>query len=278
MSAIDACDFASAIGRLGCTAAQSEDGVIAALTEKFHTEIQSLQELMESAPTVAIAGITKRIADIEAKIRNIACRVNESDCCPIGLDDIVIKALTPCCQNAFEFSNLIKALERAGRCPLCKHALTAGQVVVCHKDGPPTPANDGASSSAVKKITSKRHALEMIVDRIFVGNDTAKVLVFSEWDMHMTEDVLRSKGISHRQVKGNTSVVNDTIRRFNEGLLPVMLLNTHHFGAGLNLQAATHVITLHKMADDKYTQLIGRAQRPVRSTQLDVINIRFHDE
>ena len=280
MSAIDACDFGAAIGKLGCPTAENDDGIVAAVTSKFAGELASLGALLETAPTAAIAGITRRIRETEIKVDYIKARVRESDCCPIGLDTIVVKAFTPCCQNAFEFSNLIKALAKVGRCPLCKETLLPGNVVVCkaHDDAGGNGNGSGAGTSAAITNTSKPAALTAALKKAFDDNRDAKILIFSEWDMSMTTDVLQRMGLRHREVKGNTAVVNEVIRDFTVGTLSVLLLNACHFATGLNLQAATHIITLHKLSAERYTQLIGRAQRPVRTTQLQVVNIQFADE
>jgi hypothetical protein len=50
------------------------------------------------------------------------------------------------------------------------------------------------------------------------------------------------------------------------------------FGAGLNLEVTTHIITMHEMKRDRYKQLIGRAQRPGRTTQLKVTNVRYQGQ
>ena len=278
MGAINACDYASAIVRLGCPTVQSDDGIIAAVTSKIAGEIESLKNLMISAPTGTIPAITFRIRDMEKKIALIKDRVRESNCCPIGMDAIEVKACVPCCQNAFEFANLMKAVESSGKCPLCKAMVIPKDVIVMTSPG------NGASTSSSPTVathTSKARALETILRKIFNGNNRsipAKVLVFSNWDMDMPMDVADSMGLRYKEVKGNTSVINDIINQFTTGDLSMLLLNGAHFGAGLNLQVATHIICLHKLDRDRYTQLIGRAQRPVRSSSLKVIHIKFTDE
>ena len=172
----------------------------------------------------------------------------------------------------------MKAVESSGKCPLCKAMVIPKDVIVMTSPG------NGASTSSSPTVathTSKARALETILRKIFNGNNRsipAKVLVFSNWDMDMPMDVADSMGLRYKEVKGNTSVINDIINQFTTGDLSMLLLNGAHFGAGLNLQVATHIICLHKLDRDRYTQLIGRAQRPVRSSSLKVIHIKFTDE
>ena len=195
MSAINACDFGSAISRLGCATAQSEDGIVAALTAKLHGELATLQKLMETAPTTTVVVLARRVEEIERKVALIADRVRASDCCPIGLDTIVVKALTPCCQNAFEFANLMRALHSQPRCPLCKTALTPGNVVVFDPNGPTAASPGGGAGPSSPRITSKPLALTMTLSDIFSRNPGAKVLIFSEWDMTTPTKVLDEMGL-----------------------------------------------------------------------------------
>ena len=276
MGAINACDYASAVSRLGCPTVQNDDGIVAAVTAKIMSEIEGLQQLMITAPAASVAPITIRIAEREKRIAMIKARVRESNCCPIGMDTIEVKACTPCCQNAFEFANLIKAVEKSGKCPLCKAMIIPKDIVVMN-----VPRQVGGSTSS-EMYPSKARALEAILKKIFLstGGDTGpkKVLVFSDWEMEMTMGVADALGIRYKEVKGNTSVVNDLLDQFTNRNLNMLLLNATHFGAGLNLEAATHIICLQKLERERYVQLIGRAQRPVRSSSLKVIHIKFSDE
>ena len=56
--------------------------------------------------------------------------------------------------------------------------------------------------------------------------------------------------------------------------LRVLMLNSQHYGAGLNLEFATHVITLHAISTEQYSQVVGRAQRRGRTSALQVLDIR----
>ena len=54
---------------------------------------------------------------------------------------------------------------------------------------------------------------------------------------------------------------------------PVLLLNASHYGAGLNLEAASHVVLMHRMDADLETQVVGRAQRLGRTAPLRVVRL-----
>lgn len=58
----------------------------------------------------------------------------------------------------------------------------------------------------------------------------------------------------------------------------VLLLNATYFGAGHNIECATHLITLHSMIDQLDHQIVGRAQRWGRTEPLKIIDIRRTNE
>lgn len=271
MRAINACDNETAIARLGCLTAQNDNGIIAAVTFNITEEINTLRECIPRTPAHAMSALLDRIKSAEEKIVHVQERVKQSDCCPIGLDTIDVKATTMCCQNAFEFSNLMKAIQAQGRCPLCKVALSPEDIVV--SCAAPIP-----SSASSFKYKNKKAAINGVLKNIFVENKHAKVLVFSDFKMAIVYETLSALSLKYEEVKGNVNAVASILKKFDNSELNVLLLNSQHFGAGINLQSATHIVTLHYMVPDRYQQLIGRAQRPVRSQPLSVINIRYNDE
>jgi SNF2 family DNA or RNA helicase len=50
-------------------------------------------------------------------------------------------------------------------------------------------------------------------------------------------------------------------------------MNARHVGAGINLEAATHVVLYHRMNTELEKQVIGRAVRFERSAELRVVHL-----
>jgi predicted Zn-ribbon and HTH transcriptional regulator len=283
MEAVNACDINSAVLRLGCETSDTEDGLISAITSHYRNEIEHLTEILGTAPTASVAAITHRIQTAENKIKNIGERVKEVECCPISLDDIVVKAVTPCCHNAFEFEHLLKALQRINRCPMCKSGLLPQNIIVnaarnkSNEDGSGASTSTGNTERSVRPLNKVEVIRTELID--ILRDPASKVLIFSSYNMENVIQSIRDiTSNSLREVKGSSATINKGLTDFREGRLRVLLLNAQYFGAGLNLECATHVITMHKMNDDRYTQLIGRAQRPGRTTPLSVINVRYDTE
>ena len=53
-------------------------------------------------------------------------------------------------------------------------------------------------------------------------------------------------------------------------------MNARHVGAGINLEAATHVVLYHRMNTELEKQVIGRAVRFERESELRIVHL-VHD-
>ena len=55
-------------------------------------------------------------------------------------------------------------------------------------------------------------------------------------------------------------------------------LNARNMGAGLNIESATHVVLFHRMSAELEDQIIGRAMRLGRRTNLEVVHLLHENE
>jgi SNF2 family DNA or RNA helicase len=55
-------------------------------------------------------------------------------------------------------------------------------------------------------------------------------------------------------------------------------MNARHVGAGINLEAATHVVLYHRMNTELEKQVIGRAVRFERESELKIIHLTHDGE
>ena len=77
---------------------------------------------------------------------------------------------------------------------------------------------------------------------------------------------------------GNVYAINNSIKEYVHGNINVLLLNSNLFGCGLNLQCTTDILFLHKTDTILEKQIIGRAQRPGRITNLNVWYLMHENE
>lgn len=265
-AAMNACDVESAISALGCAQVHNEHGLVVALLRKNEESIQVLLDKMASIDVPeSLTILAKKVQDLREKNKSICQLVTNQDTCPITMEPFVKKTVTPC-GHAFEFTSIVLALERAQRCPMCREPVMQSQLISVG-----TPC-------AARIARGKIDMLVVELRKVLAESSTNKVLIFSDFLFGpRILSKLQDEMIPYIIPKGTTGQVQAKIKEFMTSG-KVMLLNANHFGAGLNLQMASHVFTLHTMAEDKYNQLIGRAHRIGRVNPLQVVNFRFENE
>lgn len=196
---------------------------------------------------------------IENKMRLIEERINDSELCMICLDKQVNKTITKCCNNSFCLKCLTSWLKKNPSCPLCKENLHVEKDLFIVKDD----EYDTSMISEPSKLCQLNKMLENITTE-------GKILIFSEYDNSFIdiESSLNSYGIKYAKLKGNS--INKNVEAYKNGDLQVLLVNSHAYGSGLNLENTTDVVLFHKFDNDIESQIIGRAQRPGRKSPLNV--------
>jgi SNF2 family DNA or RNA helicase len=131
----------------------------------------------------------------------------------------------------------------------------------------PNPKND------------KYQNLELILSSL-QNKEDAKVLIFAAFDNTFINviPILKKVGINYEYVKGNSNQIRCTIERYKEGNTKVLLMNTQHFGSGLNLENTTDMVLFHKFDTENEKQVIGRAQRYGRKDPLNVHYLLYENE
>ncbi len=192
-------------------------------------------------------------------------------------------------------------------CPLCKVDLHRSDILVLAPggdgggDGAAADAAASSSSSArtpehpevaltVDTLVSPTHilaglqrrsatlnklqALEDILTRRRV-DPQAKFLIFSSNENTFTSEagvtqILDRVGVRHAQLKGNGQHVVNVMNNYRGANLDALLVNTTHYGNGLNLENTSDVILFHKLGAEIEHQVIGRAMRMGRTAPLNV--------
>ncbi len=111
-----------------------------------------------------------------------------------------------------------------------------------------------------------------------------KLLVFSKYDgsFKQIKDFLNDEGVNFSELKGSSNTISKTIKKYKSigesDSLDVILLNAKFFGCGLNLENTTDIFIYHNMGDCLTNQVIGRAQRPGRTSKLNVTKFCYENE
>jgi hypothetical protein len=278
---LNAGDIHGALESIGMSA-YSESEITEAFTKTLQTELDNarrtyeykkgLEYSSEQIKTKALEACETKIASIESRIETIQDRLNKAkeQTCPICYCDVSNPSVVPCCQQLFCFPCLCESLKRVAACPLCRARIDDLKTVKVV--GEKTPVSVSAPQEKLKKTDA---FLQFVKE-----NRDAKLLMFSGYDASfgLLEDKLDEEGITYATVNGSQARIAKLLREFKAGKYNILFLNARNMGAGLNIEAATHVVLYHKMAAELEQQIVGRAMRLGRSAPLDVVHLLHENE
>lgn len=283
MNMINAGDIKSAIDSIGCDT-QDQEGLIKLVTKDLEKtlknkiiEYEAKEKMEYSNPNTKIQSLEKIKKDIkttEDKISNIKERVVNTNACPICCDDISNKVILKCCNNAFCLECITLSLNHKPSCPLCRTKVSKNDLIVIKEN------------IEKKKIEidddSKRSKLENLIKYLeeIITEEDKKILIFSEFDQSFNdiEKYLMDTDKKYEKLKGSSVSINNKVKNYKENDTNILLLNSKYFGTGLNLENTTDIFLFHKMSESMEKQVVGRAQRPGRKTQLNVFKLHYENE
>jgi SNF2 family DNA or RNA helicase len=217
-----------------------------------------------------ISSLETRIETIEKRMENLA-----STNCPICYSDVETPSMTPCCTNLFCFGCLCESLKRNQICPLCREPIASIADISVINSG----TNTISDTNMVEDVKQPKTKIEEFLNFVETHPE-ARVLLFSGYDatfFQLTSE-MSHRNITHSLINGSTARVSKLISEFSEGNYRVLLLNSRHVGAGLNIVSATDVFLFHKMNSEMEKQIIGRAYRMGRTKPLNVHHLLHSNE
>jgi len=160
-----------------------------------------------------------------------------------------------CCQTPF-----CGACFNPTVCMMCK-SMDTGKCII-------TEDCDVREETAVIRTMNKVQTIMSIIS----DSVNKKILVFSNFNESflILKKFLEEKKIHYLELRGTKEKRDNTIDLYKTGHVNVLLLNTIHSGAGLNLEQTTDIIVYHRLHDYQKTQVIGRANRIGRKINLNV--------
>ncbi len=235
---------------------------------------ESIEYASPQAKEAALASLRTKITSVQSQLTTFRERLTsiQTEECPICYDDPMASAaaLTPCCHRVFCGTCIVTSLTRRLACPMCRAPLNPGQLTQLVKE----------KKKSEKKETPKLLSKPRQLIKFLKENPEARVLVFSRYEnpfVNLERDC-DTEGITYHTLRGNKDTIAATIRSFEKGEKRVLFLPTQTAGAGLNLVGATHVVMLHAMTSEEEKQVIGRAYRLGRLSDLHVVRLRHEGE
>jgi SNF2 family DNA or RNA helicase len=172
----------------------------------------------------------------------------------------VSPAVLSCCQNIF----CGKCVNDA--CPLCKTPASEFKKI-------PLTIKELQESviSCAPIVAPHKNKIDTIMDIIGDAKDK-KILIFSNYNESFTliKKFLEERKLVYLELRGTKEKRDNTIDSYKTGSVNILLLNTIHSGAGLNLPETSDIILYHHIHEFQKIQVLGRANRIGRKIPLTV--------
>ena len=287
---INAGNIVGAVEKMNCNKT-NETNLIQLVTEEINNEIhnKTLELEMKSNmlytneehKKVTLDKIKKELETLTYKKTLLIQRIEENNVCSICYDSIEVKTILQCCHSQYCLKCLSQWFINKTNCPLCRAPVCKDKMIV---------VDDNHKHEEVKKeenkLKSKIENLKVIIkeqkDKAIANNQSYKFIIFTEHDriFKEIEDYLASISVKTGYIKGHS--IGKKVELFkdteSDNKIDCLLLNAEYCGAGLNLENATDIFIYNSMTYNLNKQIIGRAQRPGRTTQLNIWNLLHENE
>jgi SNF2 family DNA or RNA helicase len=216
--------------------------------------------------------VTLKISRINSQLIELQNRYDEmlKGDCSICFSSISDPVMEPNCQNIFCGKCLLKWLENANSCPLCRDSIVSKDLIYIDMKESKTDAKRKIEPKQVK--TKINTTISLIKN-----NPKGRFIIFSAWDRTFSSirTQLTVHDISFIEVKGGVNKREKNIKSFKSGHIQVIFLNSRFNGAGINLQESSDIIVYHRMDNSTLNQIIGRANRIGRIESLNVHHLQI---
>lgn len=250
---------------------KKEEEINIAKKKKFSIKNEDL-EIENKKHIKYLETVLDRLNNKLVSIKTALYQAND-EICPICMDEYEKPTLVDCCAHKYCFNCLTITLEKLNnRCPICQTKITKNKMHIIHE------SEKNIDRSNKEKI-NKHDKLEELYQIIKNGTKTdRKFIVFADYDQTFLkiEKVFKQHKVKYGIFNGSRTKIKDTLDKFQNGNINVIMLNAKNFGAGMNLQCATDIILYHRFTDEIEEQIIGRGQRYGRKGTLNVYYL-IHD-
>lgn len=271
LKSIHAGDVETAIQYLNQGNVNKEEHIIGIVKQDTENKIKNTKIKIESTKNMIFGNediknnkinlLETELLKLEEKLKLLCERITESHLCNICYEPHKNKSITKCCKNSFCLECICFWLKNTQSCPFCKNHLNVNELFV---------VNNNDRKLQCEEL-NKFEKLEMLLKEILTSTSKRKILIFSNYDITFQNisTILEKNNLSYDYLKGIG--INNIINKYkNTNDNNILLVNTKAYGCGLNLENTTDIIMFHKFDSQDEKQIIGRAQRPGRTTPLSL--------
>ena len=289
---LNANNIQGAIAHVNPSNKASEDNIIEIMLQKYDTQLTNLRLRLthteqylyenEGERAAEIQRLQSKIDDLTNKMNLIKQRIMDSNTCIICYDDIENKTIINCCHNTFCFKCINIWFSHTALCPLCKLSKSVKDLYIVSENEKNSIDTQMIVNVDVDPNVMGPHWDKYTNLRILLRNRDreSKFLIFSNHDNSFVQiyDILHELDINFEHVKGNSFVVKNIVNRYKNGSVNVLLVNSSHYGSGLNLENTTDIVMFHKFDTEIDKQVVGRADRLGRTSPLRIWYLVYENE
>ena len=224
-----------------------------------------------------VAELREQRETLEANVELVRTRLRDNELCVICYAEFDRKTITPCCQRAMCYPCIAAWVnaKRSARfpCPVCRASVLLDDLVVCGE------VLLRADEAVVPRelYPDKLAAFRSLLTSL---PEDSKVLVYAGYDAcfaslgPIVASVCRCADLD----QGNVRDIDAVVKGYRDGGTRVLLASAVLFSAGLNLENTTDVVVMSRLDPSLDRQIVGRAQRPGRTSRLRVHFIEHEAE
>lgn len=232
------------------------------LTQLQHNASPHLESFKKS--------LVRQAEALEKWIATVKERVESDNLCPVCYEQPRNKCVMQCCSATYCFECAANWVSRNGKCGSCRRPATTNTMHVITDSQP-------ACDPVRDPVRPKKESCVTLVQALLQKDPAARVLVCcSNWNVFDDMRELYRYGVC--VMKGSGATINKAITRFEKGICRIMCVASDCYSSGVNLPMVTDVILFNRMSAATEKQVIGRAQRPGRTSRLNVWYLVQHLE
>lgn len=277
---IQAGNIKGAIDKLG--GKKTDGNLVDIVTNKKKEELQRCEMEIafytnKPAHKKELDNWTKRKGELEKIIQDITDKFKDilKEDCPICRCELEKPIMSPCCNHIFCGNCIFSWVQQNMTCPLCRSELKMNELIYVN-DGEKEEEKKEEEKKEEKDVDEKsltrpETIIKIIKKRMHEDKD-AKFIIFSSYNE--TFDIIKKYLLEAKlkviELKGTKEQKDNSLRKYKEGEINIIFLNSNYNGAGINLEMTTDIILYHEMRDHIKEQTIGRAERIGRTKDLYV--------
>uniref|UniRef100_A0A6C0K6W1 RING-type domain-containing protein n=1 Tax=viral metagenome TaxID=1070528 RepID=A0A6C0K6W1_9ZZZZ len=280
-------DIQGALEKLGVSNT-SQSSLVTALCETREKELdrlektlifkESIEYVTPQAKELAIQSLKSKIHSLKEQIESLKQRIMnvKEEVCAICFEDPKNPTLVICCSRLFCGACIIKCLQCASSCPMCRSPLDFQKLR--HIDL--NPLDTGGSNTENVIVKPVKPTKKDALFKLITDTKGGRFLIFNRYDnpFYEIEEQLLEKGVRVASVRGNKDHISSILKQFEKGEIQVLLMNSMQAGAGIDLKSATHIVLMHMMKKEEEKQIIGRAVRLGRTEPLHLVRLLHENE